>query len=124
MSSIGDARAAIALVVKNATGLKTYDGLQARTNVPCAIVMPGSPYVVDGDVFGTFRVSYTVDLVMGSAANSVTQDGLDAQLETALIALVNAGYSVESIGQPYALDLNNGTYLTATLSVFANISLT
>lgn len=124
MSTIGDTRAAVALVIKNATGLTTYDGLQARTNVPCAIVMPGSPYVVDGDVFGSFRVSYTVDLVMGSAANSVTQNGLDAQIETALIALVNAGYSVESIGQPYALELNNGTYLTATLSVFANISLT
>lgn len=124
MSTLGDAREALGLVVKNATGLKTYDGLQARTNVPCAIVMPGSPYVVDGDVFGTFRASYTVDLVMGTAANSVTQTGLDAQLETALIALVNAGYSVDNIGQPYAMELNNATYLAATLTVNANISLT
>jgi hypothetical protein len=85
--------------------------------------MPGTPYVTDGDVFGSINVSYTVDLIMGTAANSVTAQGLDDQIENALVALINAGYGVDNVSAPYAVDINNGTYLAATLTVNANISL-
>jgi hypothetical protein len=84
--------------------------------------MPGSPYIADGDVFGSFIATFTVDLVMGQAANKVVANGLDEQIEDALVALCNAGYSVESVGQPYSMDINNASYLAATLTVTANIN--
>jgi hypothetical protein len=109
-------------VIKTATSLTTHDFLPARLAVPCAVVMPSSPYVADGDVFGSFTASFTVDLVMGQAANKVTANGLDDQIENALVGLVNAGYSVESVSQPYSMEVNNATYLAATVTVNAQIT--
>tara|TARA_R110000782_G_scaffold104983_1_gene192861 strand:- start:609 stop:866 length:258 start_codon:yes stop_codon:yes gene_type:complete len=83
--------------------------------------MPGATYVEEGDTFGSFTARYTVDLVMGTASNSVTAAGLDDQIETALIALVNAGYSVEQVSQPYAMEANNASYLAATIQVLTKI---
>lgn len=120
---INNKRASLAALIKTATGLTSYDYNPARLNVPSAVVMPGTPYVTDGDVFGSINVSYTVDLIMGTAANSVTAQGLDDQIENALVALINAGYGVDNVSAPYAVDINNGTYLAATLTVNANISL-
>jgi hypothetical protein len=79
--------------------------------------MPAPSYVESGNTFGSFLFRFTVDLVMGAAANSVSSSGLDEQIENAIVALVNAGYSVEGVGQPYQLEANNGAYLTATLTI-------
>lgn len=122
MSALATARAGVASVISTATSLTTHDFLPGRLAVPCAVVMPSSPYISDGDVFGSFQASFTVDLVMGQAANKVSANGLDNQIENALVGLVNAGYSVESVSQPYSMEVNNATYLAATLTVNATIT--
>lgn len=123
MSKLNEQRASLATLIRTSTGLTTHDYNPARLNVPSAVVMPGTPYVTDGDVFGSINANYSIELIMGTAANSVTASGLDDQIENALVGLINAGYSVENVSQPYAVDINNGTYLAATITVNANISL-
>lgn len=121
MSAIGVARGDIADTVETATTLRAYVYAPERLQPPCAVVMPSPTYIEDGDTFGSFTASFSVDLVMGTAANAVTTSGLDAQIENALIGLVNAGYTVEQVSQPYAMEANNATYLAATLTVKTTI---
>jgi hypothetical protein len=121
MSAIGVARADIAALVEEATSVRGFAYLPERLVPPCAVVMPGATYIESGDTFGSFTARYTVDLVMGNAANSVSSSGLDDQLENAIIALVNEGYSIEQVSQPYAMEVNNAAYLSATIQVTTKI---
>lgn len=122
MSKISELRTTVAGIVASATSLTTHEFLPGRVAVPCAIVMPGAPYVTDGNTFGSFDVQLTVDLIMGQAANSVSSAGLDDQIENALIALVNAGLSVANVSQPFSIEINNGSYLAATLTILETIN--
>lgn len=117
MSVIGDMRQAIADVVETATTIPAYPYAPARLIVPSAVIMPGSPYLESGLTFGTLTGHFQVELIMGTAANSVTTSGLDDQIENALIALLNEGYSIEQISSPYALEANGQQYLAATISI-------
>lgn len=121
MSVIATTRGDIADTVETATTIRAFTYPPERIQPPCAVVMPGSPYIEDGDTFGSFTARYTIDLIMGTAANSITTNGLDAQIENALVGLTNAGYSIETISQPYSMDANNATYLAATITVKTNI---
>lgn len=117
MSALGVVRGDIADVVETATTLRAFVYAPERLVPPCAVVMPSPTYIEDGDTFGSFTARFSVDLIMGNAANAVTTAGLDDQLENALVGLTNAGYSVETVSQPYAMEANNATYLAATLTV-------
>ena len=117
MSTLGTLRGDVADLITEATTLPSFAYNPERLIPPCAVVMPAPSYVESGNTFGSFLFRFTVDLVMGAAANSVSSSGLDEQIENAIVALVNAGYSVEGVGQPYQLEANNGAYLTATLTI-------
>lgn len=117
MSAIGDMRQAVADVVNTATSIPAFPYAPGRFVVPSAIVMPGSPYVESGNTFGTVLARFQVELVMGTAANQVSSSGLDDQIENALVAFINAGYSVDQVSAPYALEANGQQYLAATISI-------
>ena len=117
MSVIGDMRQAVADVVNTATSIPAFPYAPGRFVVPSAIVMPGSPYVESGNTFGTVLARFQVELVMGTAANQVSSSGLDDQIENALVAFINAGYSVDQVSAPYALEANGQQYLAATISI-------
>lgn len=117
MSILGDMRQAVADVVETATTIPAYAYFPGRLIVPSAVVMPGSPYLESGNTFGTLLAHFQVEIIMGTAANEVTTSGLDDQVENALVAFVNAGYGVEQVSAPYALEANGQQYLAATISV-------
>lgn len=117
MSAIGVMRQDIADVVATATSIPAFAYAPGRFVNPSAIIMPGSPYVESGNTFGTVLARFQVELVMGTAANQVSTSGLDDQIENALVALINAGYSVDQVSAPYALEANGQQYLAATISV-------
>lgn len=123
MSTLGVLRGNVADLIEEATTLTAYSYNPERLIPPCAVVMPAGSYVESGNTFGSFLFRFTVDLVMSAAANKVVAAGLDNQIENAIVALVNAGYSVESVGQPYQLEANNGAYLAATLTVTTTTNL-
>lgn len=115
MSTLGQLRGDVADLVADATSLKAFDYLPARLAVPCAVVMPGAPYLVGGELYGSYDITFTIELIMGTAANSVTQSGLDTQIENTIKALKGDGYSLVSVSQPYAMEANNATYLAVTI---------
>ncbi len=117
MSNIGDMRQAIADVVETATTIPALPYAPARLIVPSAVVMPGSPYMESGLTFGTLTAHFQVELIMGTAANQVVTSGLDDQIENALSGLLNAGYGIEQVSPPYALEANGQQYLAATISI-------
>jgi hypothetical protein len=117
MSNIGDMRQAIADVVETATSIPALPYAPGRLIVPSAVVMPGSPYLESGLTFGTMTAHFQVELIMGTAANQVVTSGLDDQIENALGGLLEAGYAIEQVSPPYALEANGQQYLAATISL-------
>lgn len=117
MSALGDLRNATANVVKNATSIPAFPYAPNRFVVPSAIIMPGAPYLESGLTFGTLTAKFTIELVMGTAANQVTSSGLDDQIENSVVALIEDGYNIESVSSPYALEANGQQYLAATITV-------
>lgn len=120
MSTLGTLRGDIADIVGEATTITAFPYLPARITPPCAVVLPGSPYLEDGDVYKSYNARFTIDLVMGTAANEVTSAGLDDQVETTIMALTENGYSLESVQAPYAMEMNNATYLATTITISTN----
>ena len=117
MSNIGDMRQDIADVVHTATTIPAFPYAPGRLIVPSAVVMPGSPYMESGLTFGTMTAHFNVELIMGTASNQVVTSGLDDQIENALQGLLDAGYAVEQVSPPYALESNAQQYLAATISI-------
>lgn len=117
MSAIGEMRQTVADVVETATTIPSFPYAPARLIVPSAVIMPGSPYLDSGLTFGTMTVHFQVELIMGTAANSVTTSGLDDQIENALGGLLAAGFAIEDVSSPYALEANGQQYLAATITI-------
>lgn len=109
-------REATATLIAEATGWKKHATLPARLTPPAVIITPGAPYVEPGNTFGTVQVRLVASLVYKTAANEVTSDKLDAAIIDALVAIINEGYSFESVSQPYALEANNGQQLAADIT--------
>lgn len=123
MSVLGDLRAAIASELTLETDLPALSYIPGRIVPPIYLVSQGSPYVSSGDTYGTFRVQLSVEVISPTAANDTNTEALDTMIEDALVSLVNNGYSVASTTQPFQLDVNNASYLAATITVSKNISL-
>lgn len=90
---------------------------------PAVVVQAGSPYLGAGSVFGTFLARWEVLVVGAVGANEKAQDALDEAAENAVVELVNAGYTVESVSQPYALSANNAQYPTIEIQFTKEIRL-
>lgn len=117
MSQIGTVRQAVADIVGDATSIPSYVFVPGRFIVPAVVVMPGSPYIETGNTYGSVLVRFQIELVMGTAANEVSSGGLDDQIENALTALIDEGYSIENVSQPYAMEANGQQYLSATITI-------
>lgn len=101
-----------------AGGLKALDHLPNRFTPPVALVTAGSPWVSNGETFGTFELRYTVTLVAPPSVNDVTTDALDALVADALVALHEApDWGVDRVDEPHMLVANGAEYLAASLSV-------
>jgi len=117
MSTLGVMRANVADVASTATSIPGYPYAPGRLIVPSIVVMPGSPYMENGMQYGAFTARFSVELIMGTAANQVTSSGLDDQIENALTGFLDSGYLIESVSAPYALEANGQQYLAATIIV-------
>lgn len=117
MSVLGNKREAIAATLAADIGVTGFNYIPARIVPPCVMVAQGSPYVESGDVYGTFKTRFSIDVVSATAANDVTTEALDLMIEDALVSLVNQGINIENVAQPYALNTNNATYLAATITI-------
>ena len=117
MSTLGSMRETVADVASTATSIPGFPYAPGRFVVPSVIVMPGAPYLETGMQYGAFTARFSVELVMGTAANQVTSSGLDDQIENAINGFLDSGFLIESVSSPYAIEANGQQYLAATIIV-------
>lgn len=123
MSVLATVQGDLADALGVALSCKSYDYIPERLIAPCVVVVPGSPWVTSGNTFGTFLVTFDVDVVVQTAANSMKTKDLTDRVEEAVITLVNEGYSVAEVAQPSVYESNGAPYMSTTLQVTTNISL-
>lgn len=123
MSVLAQVQGDLADALGVALACKSFDYIPERLIAPCVIVVPGSPWVTSGNTFGTFAVTFDVDVIVQTAANTTKTKDLTDRVEEAVITLVNDGYSVNEVAQPSVYESNNAAYMSSTLQVTTNISL-
>lgn len=123
MSVLATVQGDLADALGEALACKSFDYIPERLIAPCVIVVPGSPWVTSGATFGTFAVSFDVDIVVQTAANTTRTKDLTDRVEEAIVTLVNDGYGVNDIAQPSVYESNGSQYMSATIQVTTTITL-
>lgn len=105
-------------------GLNAYVYSPEKFSPPLAYVIAGSPYIdSEGASFAHRRIHLEARLVTRPGSNEAQTDNLDADIENALIGLINAGYSVETVTQPYALLTDSATFTAVSIHMTTTIRL-
>jgi len=123
VSVLATVQGALADAFGDALACKSFDYIPERLIAPCVIVVPGSPWVTSGNVFGSFAVTFAVDVVVQTAANSTKTKDLTDRVEEAIITLVNDGYGVNEIAQPSVYESNGAAYMSTNIQVSTTITL-
>lgn len=97
--------------------LTAYDHVPARVQLPAAFVIAGTPYVEQGDTFGSSIVRHGVVLLTQPSLSADETDQLDERIESVQRRLLNAGYVVERVERPEIQDLNGAEVLATALAV-------
>lgn len=119
--SLNEERLAVAELL-DAAGVKTYDHIPERVTPPAAILVPGSPYLEQGQTFCDYTMRLEVTLVSGTASNAATTKALDTLVEQAVVAL-GQDYDVDEVAQPFQLSANNALYLATRVNISTTIIL-
>jgi hypothetical protein len=120
---LSEARADL-LAVLTAAGLRAYAEVPERPQPPMAVMVPSGDWIAQGEVFGEFVVSFDVEIIVASGANTVVSKALDTAVETALNAICDASKMYASaVSQPQAVEIGAGLYLGATITVRQNFQL-
>ena len=122
MGVLKDARQEIADIVTGA-GVTSFPYLPGRLTPPVAVIQAGTPYLENGLVFGHFGARHEIIVVANTAANDTATDVLDELVEEVMVALANNNYGIESVSQPYALEMNNTQYPAVTIVSTSEITL-
>lgn len=105
-------------------GLKGLDHLPSRLVPPAAVVMSGGPYLEAAETFGTWVLRFKLLIVTDNRGeNDVVTGELDDMVMTAMTALHESGWIVESIDEPRMLGIQNAAYLHTTITVSTTITL-
>lgn len=123
MSALSEARQAVADLLDAATSAQTHPSMPDRIVPPAIITLPGTPYLTASGTFGSFALGLDVVLVADGKLASTGALALDALIDDAVVALVNAGIGVTEVSEPWQLTAGTATYLAATISTSQAIHL-
>lgn len=104
-------------IADTVTGITTYDHVPARAVLPCAWVLPGSPYIEQGQTFGERLVRFQLVLATHPGANAAETEALDALIEQCQAELEADGWQVVTVAQPNIQDLNGAEVLVTEITV-------
>jgi hypothetical protein len=120
---IGAARTALTDILTDA-GLRVFAFTPERATPPMAILTPSGDWVASGDVFGSFRIGFDVNLIVQNAANETMITALDTLVDETVEAITEAtGFYASSVGAPTMLELSGADYLSTTITVYQNTQL-
>ena len=104
------------------------DGINAEYYIPPRIVPPlaiisaDSRYVAQGDTVATFEIGVELTLVAQTASNAKATEDLDDLIVSA-IGAIPAMWRIDSVGQPFALGVNNADYLATKMALTTQITI-
>lgn len=106
-----------------AAGRRAEAYIPARLAAPVAYIQPGSPYVErsDEDTFTYASVRLEVVVVERPGNHDNVSQLLDDHIEDVAEALLEAGYLLETISQPFALQTNDATYPAAAITITTDL---
>lgn len=115
-NAITDARTDVAAALGSISGLKVWSYIPAQMTAPAAIVTPGSPYVLPGQVLGEVEVSLNVRLFASRGTNEVVSEALDSLIVDCLGVLNE--YGVSQVSQPGVDEQSYNTpYLVTDITI-------
>ena len=121
MSEITASKAELALDLTTA-GLDVVAYIPGRVTPPVVIIRSGSPYVSNATVGNGYLLGLELLCVASTADNEMATEDLDQLIEDVLNALP-AYATMKGVSQPFALDVNNAQYLSATITTDLAIEL-
>lgn len=120
MNTLATLREDLSTVLETA-GVRTHGFLPERIVPPLALLAAGSPYLEEGDTYGSYKVRFTIVLVASQATNEVATKELDDAVTAAVVALDNARWAVERVDQPTMMASGNAHYLSTTIDVLRKV---
>lgn len=117
------ARKHLAELASEATGIEVDPFFAERISPPRGFVIPGDPYLSPGNTFGSFLGRWEVTLVTRGKVSETGSELIDDLIEDAVVAIVNGGYDVVTVAEPFVVTLNGAQQLAVTITCTKNIAL-
>lgn len=117
VNQITEARQDVAEALSGIEGLQVFDYIPNRLTAPAAVVTPGSPYVVPGQVLGELRISLNVRVfAIQATSNEVVSNALDDLIVSVCEAL--RAFGVVAVSMP-GIDSESydQTYLVSDITI-------
>ena len=93
-----------------------------RITPPLAIISPDTNYVSQGDTFASFGIGLTITLITQTKSNEKATEDLDDLIVSA-IGSIPAFWRIDSVDQPFTLNVNNADYLATRMSLTTQITI-
>lgn len=123
VSEITAVKAELALALADA-GLDVTDYVPGRVTPPVVIFTAGTPYLAPETVGNEYELSLELKAVSMTADNEMATNALDLLVEQVVHAIAQLNYvRLRQVGAPYALEVNNATYLTADVGIALSLTL-
>lgn len=120
---IADARADLLALLEGA-GIRAFAEVPERPTPPLAVFLPSSDWIVSGDVFGGFTVSFDVEVIAAAGSNRVISKQIDDAVELVLSTIYSAdGFYASGVSAPQGIEINGALYLGATITVKQNFQI-
>lgn len=120
---IAEARADLLALLEGA-GIRAFAEVPERPTPPLAVFVPSPEWIVSGEAYGEFVVSFDIEIIASAGTNRVISKEIDDAVELALTTITNAdGFYCSSVGSPTGVEINGAIYLGATITVKQNFRL-
>jgi hypothetical protein len=103
-------------------GLTVLDYIPERIVPPIVIINNRSPYLTPSRLGTEYLLNLELVLVASTATNKQASEKLDEAIETTLKAMPRYA-RVLQVNEPYEMQTNNASYLTASISVELEITI-
>ena len=105
-----------------ADGINAEYYIPPRITPPLAIISPDTNYVSQGDTFASFGIGLTITLITQTKSNEKATEDLDDLIVSA-IGSIPAFWRIDSVDQPFTLNVNNADYLATRMSLTTQITI-
>lgn len=120
---IAEARADL-LALLEVAGIRAFAEVPERPTPPLAVIVPSDEWIVSGEAYGEFVISFDIEIIASPGTNLVISREIDDAVELALTTINGAdGFYCSSVGSPAGVEINGAVYLGATISVRQNFRL-